>query len=73
MSELTKLAIGTGERILLANPPGRQRGMIQGVAEPPHHPKGDLKGPHTTPLLTRPYKDTEILRRQYLKGQTNER
>ena len=28
--------------------------------------EGDLKGPHPTPLLSRPYQDTEVLRQQYL-------
>ncbi len=32
------------------------------------NPKGDHKGPHSTPLLSRPYDDAEELRQQYPFG-----
>jgi hypothetical protein len=31
-----------------------------------NHPEGDRKGLHPTPLLSRPYYDSERLRQQYL-------
>jgi phosphoribosylformimino-5-aminoimidazole carboxamide ribotide isomerase len=50
------------KRVLLANREGDRSTRRRGASGPNH--QGDRKGPHSTPLHSRPYNDTEGLRQQ---------